>query len=307
MPKSKLLYLTTVVLSIMLFSNIANAQQVTLDTYNENEAQEESNGVVDFIPLMQKEVRAIGAVPPKPFFVAPMFFYLNENRNVSDVEARWHSGPNDKEGLPIDGLVMNSVNSETYSTGIRAGFWLFPFVSMYGFYAYTDGSTSFDVEIPDEFASLMAGIDTTTKISVHTGGVGITAAYGMKDLFFKTDVFSNIDFNSSWSKVSLLDDILYTAVVSMRAGISKNFTRNFRTSMWIGGMFRAGSSTGTRVGGKYTLTGSNFAVYQANQSSLSPWSMVVGLQVGITRYFDIITEFGFLNRFQANVNLSFNF
>ena len=307
MFKSKLLYLTTVVLSIMLCSNIANAQQVTLDTYNENDVQEKSNGVVDFIPLMQKEVRAIGAVPPKPFFVAPMFFYLNEKRNVSNVDAKFVTNGST---IIVPDMKMNFVQSETYSTGLRAGFWLFPFVSMYGFYAYTDGSTQFEIDettIPGALIDQVKDMDTTTKLSVHTGGVGITAAYGMKDLFFKTDVFSNIDFNSSWSKVSLLDDILYTAVVSMRAGISKNFTRNFRTSMWIGGMFRAGSSTGTRVGGKFDLPNNNYAIYSADQSSLSPWSMVVGLQVGITRYFDIITEFGFLNRFQANVNLSFNF
>lgn len=307
MFKSKLLYLTTVVLSVMLFSNIANAQQVTLDTYEEFEVQEESNGVVDFIPLMQKQVRKIGAVPPKPFFIAPMFFYLNESRNVTDVKARLFAGPNDKVGIPVDGLLMNSVNSETFSTGIRGGFWLFPFLSIYGMYAYTEGSTSFDVGIPPAFASQMAGIDTTTKITVHTGGVGITAAYGMKDVFFKSDVFSNIDVNSSWSKVSLLDDLMYTIVVSMRAGVSKNFTKNFRTSLWIGGMYRGGSSTGTQVGGRYALAGNAHTVYTAHQSSLSPWSMVAGLQIGLSRYFDIITEFGFINRFQANVNLSFNF
>lgn len=306
MFKSKLLYLTTVVLSLMLFSNIANAQQVTLDTYSENEVQEESNGVVDFIPLMQKQVRKIGAVPPKPFFIAPMFFYLNENRNVTDVKARLHQGPNDPNGQPVTGLIMNSVNSETFSTGIRGGFWLFPFLSIYGMYAYTEGSTSFDVEnVPSGMEKLLD--DTTTKITVHTGGVGVTAAYGMKDVFFKSDVFSNIDVNSSWSKVSLLDDLMFTIAVSMRAGVSKNFTKNFRTSVWVGGMYRGGSSTGTKVGGKFGLSGEAYAVYTANQSSLSPWSMVAGLQIGISRYFDIITEFGFLNRFQANVNLSFNF
>ncbi len=307
MFKSKLLYLTTVVSVLMLFSNVANAQVVTLDTYEEFTEQEESNGVVDFIPFMQKQVRKIGAVPPKPFFIAPMFFYLNENRNVTDVKARYHMNPGDKLGTEVDDMVMNSVNAETFSTGIRGGFWLFPFLSMYGFYAYTEGSTSFDVEIPISWESVMEDIDTTTNISVHTGGVGVNAAYGMKDLFFKTDVFSNIDVNSSWSKVSLLDNLMYTITVSMRAGLSKNFTKNFRTSLWIGGMYRGGSATGTKVGGKYSLKGDSYAVYTAHQASLSPWSMVAGLQVGISRYFDIITEFGFLNRFQANVNLSFNF
>ena len=92
----------------------------------------------------------------------------------------------------------------------------------------------------------------------------------------------------------------------MRAGLSKNFAKHFRTSLWIGGMYRGGSSTGTRVGGTYPAGDLKIA-YTAHQSSLSPWSMVAGLQIGISRYFDIITEFGFLNRFQANVNLSFNF
>ncbi len=307
MFKSKLLYLTTVVLSVMLFSNIANAQQVTLDTYNESDAQEESNGVVDFIPLMQKQVKAIGAVPPKPFFIAPMFFYLNENRNVTDVKASIINA--DGSLTPVPGVAMKSVNSETFSTGIRGGFWLFPFLSIYGMYAYTEGSTNFEMDtsnVGDTWKDIMSQVDTTTHIFVHTGGVGITAAYGMKDLFFKSDVFSNIDVNSSWSKVNLLDDLMYTITVSMRAGVSKNFAKHFRTSVWVGGMFRGGSSTGTQVGGTYPA-GALQTMYTAHQSALSPWSMVAGLQIGISRYFDIITEFGFLNRFQANVNISFNF
>ena len=308
MFKSKLLYITTVALSIMLFTNIANAQQVTLDTYEEFTETEESNGVVDFIPLMQKQVRKIGAVPPKPFFIAPMFFYLNESRNVSNVKAKLV--PTIGAIRPVDNMSMKSVNSETFSTGIRGGFWLFPFLSIYGMYAYTEGTTKFEIDssnVEPALVPLINAIDTTTKISVHTGGVGVTAAYGMKDLFFKTDVFSNIDVNSSWSKVSLLEDLMYTITVSMRAGLSKNFTKNFRTSIWVGGMFRGGSSTGTQVGGKYPVNANMHAVYTAHQSSLSPWSMVAGLQIGISRYFDIITEFGFINRFQANVNLSFNF
>ena len=308
MFKSKLLYLTTVVLSVMLFSNIANAQQVTLDTYNESDAQEESNGVVDFIPLMQKQVKAIGAVPPKPFFVAPMFFYLNESRNVSNVKASLLFGGGAPQ--PVDNMSMKSVNSETFSTGIRGGFWLFPFLSIYGMYAYTEGTTNFEIDsskVDESLQNYIKVIDTTTNITVHTGGVGITAAYGMKDVFFKSDVFSNIDVNSSWSKVNLLDDLLYTITVSMRAGVSKNFAKHFRTSVWVGGMFRGGSSTGTKVGGEYPVIPGIKALYTADQSALSPWSMVAGLQIGISRYFDIITEFGFLNRFQANVNISFNF
>ncbi len=308
MFKSKLLYLATGILSVIMFSNIANAQQVTLDTYNEGNVQEESNGVVEFIPLMQKQVRAIGAVPPKPFFIAPMFFYLNESRNVTDVKATLV--PTTGAQRPVDNMSMKSVNSETFSTGIRGGFWLFPFLSLYGMYAYTEGTTRFEIDsskVHENLVPLINSIDTTTKISVHTGGVGVTAAYGMKDLFFKTDVFSNINVNTSWSKVSLLDNLLFTVAVSMRAGLSKNFAKHFRTSLWIGGMYRGGSSTSTKVGGKYSVNTNMHAIYTAHQRSLSPWSMVAGLQIGISRYFDIITEFGFLNRFQANVNVSFNF
>jgi len=313
-----ILFVTFIFTSQLTTQSFADtAESITYDIIEEEDITEviteniekpirEPNGVVDFLPLWQDPVYNAGLTPPKPFFVIPLFFYQDDTVIISNVQAIAHVPG--FPAVPESSITMSNTTIESFTTGVRAGFWLLPFVSIHAMYAYTFGTTTFEVaSSKPAYAPIIAAIDTTTEFGVHTYGLGTTAAYGASDLFLGIDGFSALDFTYTWSDVDLLNEWLMMMVFSARVGLSKQFANKMKVGVWVGGMYKDGAQLDRTVSGKYDLGTLGYATYTANQRSVSPWNMVAGTSFTPTRLFDIVLEFGFINRFAANLNLVFNF
>lgn len=269
------------------------------------------NGVVDFLPIFGSEMTKMGMTPPKPFFISPMFFYMEDYLKITDASG---SVPGINDQLPV---TMSNASTVTSSGGIRAGFWLFPFLQIFGMYLYNDGYTKFNAKMDEntlpEILPNGYNLNQKIKFSAQTGAIGINAAYGFK--LGHVYPFGSLNANYAWTNASLVDKILSTVVFSARVGLNvPTPVPNMDVSFWVGAMYKLTLGLSEQVSGRYTVTvpeingGRPFeSSYSATQKYVSPWNMVAGATFNPCRYFGIMTEFGFIGKFTANVGLNFNF
>lgn len=277
------------------------------------------NGVVDFLPIFGKEMRKAGMTPPKPFFISPMFFYMEDYLKITDA-----SGVVPELSTEMRTSVdMSNASTDTLTGGIRAGFWLFPFLQVFGAYMYTDGYTKFTAKAAPMPGILPNGYELTQKIrfNAQTGVIGFNAAYGFK--LGPVSPFGSLNANYAWSSASLVDTLVSTVVFSGRIGVNIPTPKpNMDVSVWVGAMYKL-TLMGEQLSGSYSVTipKDNFAPglgdafgdkplqanYNATQRPISPWNMIAGLAFNPCRYFGIMTEFGFIGKFTTNVSVNFNF
>lgn len=291
------------------------------------------NGVVDFLPIGAKQMSEAGMTPPKPFFISPMYFYMEEYLNITD--ARGWAPDFGYFNTPDTALNVNMSNASMVSSsfGIRGGFWLLPFLQIFGLYVHSEGYTKFNAQVdpknqPDQngiaFEEIMPkgySIDQRLNFKADTGVIGLNAAYGFK--LGPVYPFGSLNANYAWSKANLVDKIISTVVASARVGVNvPTPIPHMDVSVWLGVMYKLTLGMSEKVSGKYTTTipKDNFAPglgitsdqtitsrYTATQRFVSPWNMTAGFAFNPCRYFGIMTEFGFINKFTANVGLNFNF
>lgn len=291
------------------------------------------NGVVDFLPVFGKEMRENGMTPPKPFFISPMFYYMEDYNNITNAKGWIDNSKNsfyfpyfdtEAKALSVD---MSDASINTTSYGVRAGFWLFPFLQIFGMYIHSDGYSKFHAKASPLPETLSNGYELNQRINfkADTGGIGFNAAYGFK--LGPVYPFGSLNANYAWSSADLLDGIVSTVVFSGRLGTAIPLPKkNMDLSVWIGAMYKL-TMTGTEVSGTYTVRipgeywdggpdgtlAQNYgdkpltSSYKATQRPVSPWNMVAGVGFNPCRYFGLMTEFGFIGKFTASASVIFNF
>ncbi len=326
---------------LFLYTNDLKAQEiqeVTSDlTLEQSEAGAEENSkkaitkkrepipraylVEDYLPILGKQARARGISAPKPFFITAIYYHMEIPQNITNAVGYGFTQAN---GEPADfGIDEMSVRMEnakviTNSGGLRAGFNLLPFMSLFGVYIHTEGYSEFTAVVDGIWGIMTNGYQLDQKIdfSADTGAIGVAFAYGYR--LGPIIPFGMINGNYAWTTTNMTDQTIATVIGGAKIGITVPLPKNMRVGANIGAQYqwlpmgnqRSGSYTVTLPAGTidgstepYTIT----SKYRANAENASPWAMTAGLIFSPSKFFDIVLDFGFLSRFTTMVAVQTNF
>lgn len=292
----------------------------------------------DYLPILGKKMREQGMVPPKPFFITAIYYHMVIPQNITNAKgwARNNVGDNalfaqvaPSEDKAI-GVQMADAKITTNSFGFRGGVNLFPFLSIFGVYMYTEGNTKFTAYAkpglyPNDEGVYFDGFELNQKMDfeAHTGAIGGALQYGFR--LGRVVPFGVLNVNYAWSKPDRTDDIIETIIAGARVGLAVPLPKQMNLSFTIGTQFQhmnndsvSGTFPVTIPAGSIRANDSSHSVinthdlkinarYSADAKYTSPWVMNAGVALGVTRYFNLILEFGFLSRFTSMVAVQGNF
>lgn len=316
----KITVLLTVLAFTLSFANASFAQdkQPTSDTAVTAKKRPapipRAHIVEDYLPILGKQARANGVRPPKPFFISAIYYHMEIPQTITNAV-----GYGFNPSLPIDSMPVRMENAKivTNSGGFRAGFNLFPFMSLFGVYMHTEGYSEFTA-VADGNAAMPNGYMLNQKIDfkADTGAVGVGFQYGMR--IGRVVPFAVLNANYAWTTTNMTDQIIETIIAGARVGLRVPLPKNMGISAHIGTQYqylpmgneRSGQYTVTLPGG--TIVGKNDPMtitskYRANAQNASPWAMNAGIAFSATEHFMMLLEFGFLSRFTTMVAVQANF
>ncbi len=161
-------------------------------------------------------------------------------------------GFNNKPMHNLDEIIrFNNAISEASVVNVRPDIWLFPFLNVYGIFAYAKPSTTVDfgIWIPDSTGTSKEIYSYSTKANFtgRTVGFGLTPTIGIGGGFMA------LDMNMAWTDVDALDKPVFTYIFGPRLGKTFKFKKPERTiAIWVGG-FRVKYSSETS--GSLALSG----------------------------------------------------
>ena len=221
--------------------------------------------------------------------------------------------------IPINSMPVRMENAKivTNSGGLRAGFNLFPFMSIFGVYMHTEGYSEFTA-VADGNAAMPNGYMLNQKIDfkADTGAVGVGFQYGMR--IGRVVPFAVLNANYAWTTTNMTDQIIETLIAGARVGLRVPLPKNMGISAHIGTQYQY-LPMGNQRSGQYTVTlPPNTIVgvsdpltitsrYRANAQNASPWAMNAGIAFSATEHFMMLLEFGFLSRFTTMLAVQANF
>lgn len=316
----KITVLLTVLAFTLSFANASFAQdkQPTSDTAVTAKKRPapipRAHIVEDYLPILGKQARANGIRAPKPFFISAIYYHMEIPQTITNAV-----GYGFNPSLPIDSMPVRMENAKivTNSGGFRAGFNLFPFMSLFGVYMHTEGYSEFTA-VADGNAAMPNGYMLNQKIDfkADTGAVGVGFQYGMR--IGRVVPFAVLNANYAWTTTNMTDQIIETIIAGARVGLRVPLPKNMGISAHIGTQYqylpmgneRSGQYTVTLPGG--TIVGKNDPMtitskYRANAQNASPWAMNAGIAFSATEHFMMLLEFGFLSRFTTMVAVQANF
>ena len=296
---------------------------------------ERTHVVEDYLPILGKQMRAQGMRPPKPFFVSAIYYNMQIPQTITNAvgyDIRDNTGGLISSGLTVDGKLfdingdgagdmpvrMENAKVVTNSGGVRAGFNLLPFLSIFGVYMHTEGITEFTAVADGIWGFMNNGymLNQKIKFKADTGAIGVALSYGFR--LGRVVPFAVLNGNYAWTTTNMTDQIINTLIAGARIGINVPLPKDMRIGFHIGTQYQY-LPMGNKRTGQYTVTlpagtinGSTEPItitskYSANAENASPWAMNAGILFSPSKYFDIITEFGFLSRFTAMVAVQANF
>lgn len=315
----KITVLLTALACAFSFANVSFAQeQNTSDTAVTAKKRPapipRAHIVEDYLPILGKQARANGVRPPKPFFISAIYYHMEIPQNITNAVGYGFS-----PSLPVNSMPVRMENAKivTNSGGFRAGFNLFPFMSLFGVYMHTEGYSQFTA-VADGNQAMPNGYMLNQKIDfkADTGAVGVGFQYGMR--IGRVVPFAVLNANYAWTTTNMTDQIIETIIAGARVGLRVPLPKNMGISAHIGTQYqylpmgneRTGQYTVTLPAG--TIAGKNEPMtvtsrYRANAENASPWAMNAGIAFSATEHFMMLLEFGFLSRFTTMVAVQANF
>ncbi len=303
------------------FTNVsfAQEQQNTSDTAVTAKKRpapiDRAHIVEDYLPILGKQARANGIRPPKPFFVSAIYYHMEIPQDITNAVGWGFYGVTENNAQPVG---MYNAKVETNSYGLRAGVNILPFLSVFGVYIHTDVTSKFTAVV-DVIPGVMSNgykLDQALKVKADTGAIGVAASYGLR--LGQVVPFAVINANYAWSFSNMTTKSIESLIVGARLGLSVPLPKDMKVGFSFGAQYMY-MPMGNEVQGQYTVTlpagtidGTTTPVtitskYRANAQYASPWTVNAGIIFSPIRYFDIVTEFGFLTRFTAMVALQANF
>lgn len=275
---------------------------------------ERAHIVEDYLPILGKQMRAQGMRAPKPFFISAIYYHMEIPQTITNAV-----GYGFTPSLPVNSMPVRMENAKinTESGGFRAGVNILPFMSIFGVYMHTEGYSEFTA-VADGNPAMPNGYMLEQKIDfkADTGAIGTALSYGLR--LGRVVPFAVLNANYAWTTTNMTDQIINTLIAGARVGINVPLPKDMKVALTVGAQYqylpmgneRSGQYTVTLPGG--TIAGKDDPMtitskYRANAQNASPWAMNAALLFSPSRYFDIITEFGFLSRFTAMVAVQANF
>jgi len=317
----KITVLLTALACAFSFANVSFAQeQNTSDTAVTAKKRPapipRAHIVEDYLPILGKQARANGIRPPKPFFISAIYYHMEIPQTITNA-----FGYDFKSEIPmtVSSMKVRMENAKivTNSGGLRAGFNLFPFMSLFGVYMHTEGYSEFTAVV-DGVAAMPNGYMLNQKIDfkADTGAVGVGFQYGMR--IGRVVPFAVLNANYGWTTTNMTDQTIETLIAGARVGLRVPLPKNMGISAHIGTQYQY-LPMGNQRSGQYTVTlPPNTIVgisdpltvtsrYRANAQNASPWAMNAGIAFSATEHFMMLLEFGFLSRFTTMLAVQANF
>ena len=317
----KITVLLTALACAFSFANVSFAQeQNTSDTAVTAKKRPapipRAHIVEDYLPILGKQARANGVRPPKPFFISAIYYHMEIPQTITNAVGYDFQSATP---IPINSMpvIMENAKIVTNSGGLRAGFNLFPFMSIFGVYMHTEGYSEFTA-VADGNAAMPNGYMLNQKIDfkADTGAVGVGFQYGMR--IGRVVPFAVLNANYAWTTTNMTDQIIETLIAGARVGLRVPLPKNMGISAHIGTQYQY-LPMGNQRSGQYTVTlPPNTIVgvsdpltvtsrYRANAQNASPWAMNAGIAFSATEHFMMLLEFGFLSRFTTMLAVQANF
>ncbi len=321
----KITVFLTALACVFSFANVSMAQEkeASSDVVVNNDAAVKKRPapiprahiVEDYLPILGKQARANGIRPPKPFFVSAIYYHMEIPQNITNAKGWGFYGVTEENAQPVG---MYNAKVETNSYGLRAGVNILPFLSIFGVYIHTDVTSKFTAVV-DGIPGIMSNgykLDQALKVKADTGAIGAAASYGFR--LGRVVPFAVIMTNYAWSFSNMTDKAIESLIAGARVGLNVPLPKDMKVAFTFGAQYMY-MPMGNEVQGQYTvklpagtIDGTTEPVtitskYRANAEYASPWTLNAGIIFSPIRYFDIITEFGFLKRFTAMVSLQANF
>ena len=317
----KITVLLTALACAFSFANVSFAQeQNTSDTAVTAKKRPapipRAHIVEDYLPILGKQARANGVRPPKPFFISAIYYHMEIPQTITNAVGYDFQSATP---IPINSMPVRMENAKivTNSGGLRAGFNLFPFMSIFGVYMHTEGYSEFTA-VADGNAAMPNGYMLNQKIDfkADTGAVGVGFQYGMR--IGRVVPFAVLNANYAWTTTNMTDQIIETLIAGVRVGLRVPLPKNMGISAHIGTQYQY-LPMGNQRSGQYTVTlPPNTIVgvsdpltitsrYRANAQNASPWAMNAGIAFSATEHFMMLLEFGFLSRFTTMLAVQANF
>lgn len=261
-------------------------------------------------PIYAKEAIEKGYTLPKTYGLN--FIYVDMEQNV------------DVQKINLEGKLFNfidlskSVSIEARDTKVKnknkfvkADFWLFPFLNIYGIAGQTKGTSTSKVDIylnrPNGTQlqnPTIKDLDFELNYKGDTFGLGAVLAAGTQNFF------TLIDANYSRTTFDIVDGNITALVISPKVGYRFDYA-NTSNSLWFGFMYQ--DITQTLKGDlnsvitlpdKISLENGKFEI---KEGATSPWNTVVGLRSEINSNFEVVLEFGFRKRTSTTLSLGYRF
>lgn len=272
--------------------------------------------VEDYLPILGKQARANGIRPPKPFFISAIYYHMEIPQTITNAFGYDFKS---EIPMPVSSMQVRMENAKivTNSGGLRAGFNLFPFMSLFGVYMHTEGYSEFTA-VADGVAAMPNGYMLNQKIDfkADTGAVGVGFQYGMR--IGRVVPFAVLNANYAWTTTNMTDQIIETLIAGARVGLRVPLPKNMGISAHIGTQYQY-MPMGNERTGQYTVTLPAGTIptidhpmtvtsrYRANAQNASPWAMNAGIAFSATEHFMMLLEFGFLSRFTTMLAVQANF
>ena len=317
----KITVLLTALACAFSFANVSFAQeQNTSDTAVTAKKRPapipRAHIVEDYLPILGKQARANGVRPPKPFFISAIYYHMEIPQTITNAVGYDFQSATP---IPINSMPVRMENAKivTNSGGLRAGFNLFPFMSIFGVYMHTEGYSEFTA-VADGNAAMPNGYMLNQKIDfkADTGAVGVGFQYGMR--IGRVVPFAVLNANYAWTTTNMTDQIIETLIAGARVGLRVPLPKNMGISAHIGTQYQY-LPMGNERSGQYTVTLPAGTIngqpepltmtskYRANAENASPWAMNAGIAFSATEHFMMLLEFGFLSRFTTMLAVQANF
>jgi hypothetical protein len=191
------------------------------------------------LPIWGKKVTKKGYNLPYSAGLSVQYLWQQSDITINNLQVGFNDGPL----YNLDQIIrFNKATATSSGANLRADFWLFPFLNIYGIFAKSKTSTAINAGlwIPDSSTwNNVLNFSTKASFDATTFGFGVTPTIGVGGYFIV------LDANFTWSDIQELSKPAFVFVFGPRFGknfVFKNPERNL--AVWVGG-FRVQINSGT--------------------------------------------------------------
>ncbi|MEM1154406.1 MAG: hypothetical protein AAGI44_09700 [Pseudomonadota bacterium] len=243
------------------------------------------------LPLFRKRAIERGIVLPWPYGVSVVGLYANEPIKLDSLKLKLPNGETIDPG-EFSNLIQ-AKKTEIKNVSLRADFWLFPFLNLYGLIGKTEADLGFKI---------IGDLDRNFDQGRNAYVLGTQLVYGYGVLF------GMIDFRYSQTDFTLSTDGAQNYTTIFRFGWNGTF-RGVRGNLWIGALQQ-------KIDLRLDVNASQFPVIpppfdqaevEIEMSSTTGFTPSIGTRWDIGKHWDIVGEFSFGDRDYAQAVLSYRF